>query len=401
MAWVEKHGDGFRVRYRLPDGSLYSETGFATRDQAENRAADVESDQRRDQFVDPRLARTTVGDWIHEWTAAHDVSDGTWAKYNSHLHNHILPRFADMPLGDVKRIVVKGWVKTLRRSLAESSVRDVVTLFSMIMGEAVDEELIGANPCRKLRIDVGGPPERPHASADDVDALAGRVSPENAVLITTAAYSGMRWGELAGLQWSRTNLDTGQITIDPEVGALHEIKGRLELGPPKTPASVRTVYLPAFLVDALAELRRRNPTARFVFTGTDGGLLRRSNFRRRVWLPALAGDPKLGWAPIQPGMHFHDLRHTYKTWLIEDGVPDVLQHKQMGHKYHGVPGIYSHVTRPMIDAMLAGLQARWEQFGSTIWTDHYPETTVVKIACSHSAPTDEKRPADEDRQQAV
>jgi integrase len=150
-------------------------------------------------------------------------------------------------------------------------------------------------------------------------------------------------------------------------------------------------------LEALTELRRRTPTARFVFTGTDGGLHRRSNFRRRVWLPALADDPDLGWAPIQPGMHFHDLRHTYKTWLIEDGIADVLPHKQMGHKYKGVPGIYSHVTRKMIDAMLA----RWEHFGSRIWDDHYLNASVVKIACSHTALTDRKRPADGDRQQAV
>ncbi|MFB9902854.1 hypothetical protein [Allokutzneria oryzae] len=133
--------------------------------------------------------------------------------------------------------------------------------------------MIGANPCRKLRIDVGDRPERPHASPDEVDALAVRASPENAVLIITAAYCGMRWGELAGLQWSRINLDAGEITIDPEVGALHEADGRLRLGPPKTPASVRTVYLPGFLVETLTELRHRHPTARFVFTGADGGCI--------------------------------------------------------------------------------------------------------------------------------
>lgn len=47
--------------------------------------------------------------------------------------------------------------------------------------------------------------------------------------------------------------------------------------------------------------------------------------------------------------------------MIEDGVPELLQHKRIGHKFRGVMGVYSHVTRPMIDAMLAGLQVRWEQ----------------------------------------
>ncbi len=100
-------------------------------------------------------------------------------------------------------------------------------------------------------------------------------------------------------------------------------------------------------------------------------------------------------------MHFHDLRHTFKTWLIEDGVPDVMQHRQMGHKYKGVSGIYSHITRKMIEAMLRGMQTRWEQFVSVIWDDLYPDGSVVKIGCSHAAPTDGKRPADDDRQQAV
>jgi integrase len=103
------------------------------------------------------------------------------------------------------------------------------------------------------------------------------VSPDNAVLIITAAYTGLRWGELAGLQWDHVDLRRGEIVVDPRVGALHEIGGRLELGPPKTPASVRTIHLPPFLVDLLAQLRHRRPDTEFVFTGADGGLHRGSD----------------------------------------------------------------------------------------------------------------------------
>lgn len=214
-------------------------------------------------------------------------------------------------------------------------------------------------------------PERPHASSDDVDAIAGRMAADYGLLTITAAYTGMRWGELAGLQWIRTYLDDDpRIEIDPEFGALHEIHGQLELGPPKTPASVRPIHLPRFLVDLLTDHRDRNPRARFVFTGPDEGLLRRSNFRRRVWLPALEGNEALGWAPIQPGMHFHDLRHTHKTWLIEDHVPRILQLQRLGHKRKDVDDDYSHVTRMMIEAMLAALQQRWEQYGTWTWDSH-------------------------------
>jgi hypothetical protein len=153
MAWVEKRGDGFRVRYRLVDGTVFSENGFATQDAADNRATDVESDQRRHRFTDPRLAQTTIDEWIRVWSDAHRVSETTWAKYDSHIRNHILPRWSGSALGDIQRIMVKGWVnKTLRANLGDKSVHDTLILFSMILGEAVDEGLIPSNPCRKLRI---------------------------------------------------------------------------------------------------------------------------------------------------------------------------------------------------------------------------------------------------------
>jgi hypothetical protein len=84
------------------------------------------------------------------------------------------------------------------------------------------------------------------------------------------------------------------IDVDPKFGALHEVRGRLELGPPKTPASVRTVHLPPFLADELRAHRDRNPDARFVFTGAGGGLHRRSNFRRRYGCPPWPGTSRRG-----------------------------------------------------------------------------------------------------------
>lgn len=97
-----------------------------------------------------------------------------------------------------------------------------------------------SNPCRKLRISFDDQPERPHAATDEVDALAGRMSPDNGLMVVTDAYTGLRWGEIAGSQWIRTYLDADppHIDIDPKFGALHEVRGRLELGPPKIPRPV-------------------------------------------------------------------------------------------------------------------------------------------------------------------
>ncbi|HEX6353436.1 hypothetical protein [Actinophytocola sp.] len=166
-----------------------------------------------------------------------------------------------------------------------------MSLLSTIFNEAVDEGLIGANPCRRLRINTGERDERPHASAAQIPLLVERTSFMDSVMIIAAAYTGMRWGELAGLRWSRVDLDAGVRVVDPKDGALHEVNGTMRLGPPKTKASTRTGQLPPFLVDLLTELRDAEPSARFVFTASEGGWHRRANFRRRVWLPGRGRFP--------------------------------------------------------------------------------------------------------------
>ena len=58
-------------------------------------------------------------------------------------------------------------------------------------------------------------------------------------------------------------------------------------------------------------------------------------------------------------MHFHDLRHTHKTWLIEDEIPEIAQAKRLGHRLPGIRGVYSHVTPAMQQRITHALQARW------------------------------------------
>ncbi|WP_037273662.1 N-terminal phage integrase SAM-like domain-containing protein [Kibdelosporangium aridum] len=128
MAWIEKHGGGFRVRYRLDDQTLMTENGFDTRTAAADRINELNYELRRGTWVDPRAGQTLLGDWVQTWADAHDVSPGTWAKYNCHLDNNILPKFGTTPIAEIKRITIKAWVKTLRPKLADATVADVITL---------------------------------------------------------------------------------------------------------------------------------------------------------------------------------------------------------------------------------------------------------------------------------
>jgi integrase len=361
MAWVERRGNKFRVRFRQDDGTVATDSMHDTRTAAKQRAADIGTDQRRDVFINPQDGKMLFREWVEIWQDAHEeVSAATWAKYQSHLDVHLLPRFGDVRLADISRLAVKTWAKALGRRRAPATVADVVGLLSMLMGEAVEEHRISINPCRRVLSRESSPPERPWATAAQVLALADRAVPRERVLIIAAAYTGMRWGELAGLRRPACQLDDARLIIDRDAGALHEVGGTLQLGPPKTPAAVRTVRIPPFLV-AMLRGHLDSHDHPHVFIGRDGGLLRRSNFARRMWRPAADGNPRTGVPPVITGMHFHDLRHTHKTWLIEDGVPEVAQCKRLGHRLPGVPGRYSHVTELVEQRLVDGLQRRWEQ----------------------------------------
>ncbi|WP_460675390.1 tyrosine-type recombinase/integrase [Lentzea nigeriaca] len=74
-----------------------------------------------------------------------------------------------------------------------------------------------------------------------------------------------------------------------------------------------------------------------------------------------------GEVPINQEMHFHDLRHTHETWLVEEKVPRVLRLERLGHERKDVDDDYSHVTDVMIARMLAALQHRWEIGGGWSW----------------------------------
>src|SRR3954467_2711170 len=136
---------------------------------------------------------------------------------------------------------------------------------------------------------------------EQVTRLAEAIDPQYRLLVLMAVYSGLRWGELAGLRRDRVNVLARSVHV---VEQLTEVGGKLAFGPPKTAAGRRKVTLPRFLAEALGGHMGPAGAAAgdaLVFTTADGQPLRRSNFGRRVWLPAVK-------AAELEGLRFHDLR---------------------------------------------------------------------------------------------
>lgn len=377
MAWIEQRGKtSWRVRYFTTDGTIGSISGFPTKKAAQNKADTMESEQRHGSWIDPAHGQLTLAEWVDQWLDALDVGLRTEENYRSKLRTHILPRWGTTTLADITGTKAAAWAKHLRHNgLADVTVSDTMKLFTLILADAVDDKLIPANPIRPRRRGRGRrtpTPEKIWATTEQIlhitDQTATCYGPDGAILILTAAYTGARWGELVGLQRPNLHLnptDHPRIVIDPHTGALHESNsGKLWLGPPKTPESARTIHLPAFLTPLLRTYLDTHDH-RHVFVTPDGELHRRSNFSRRALRPAADGNhhttnPHHRLQPIRTGLTFHGLRHTHKTWMIEDDIPEIAQSRRLGHKLpNKIQETYSHVTPTIEQRILHTLQQRW------------------------------------------
>lgn len=409
MAWAEQSGHrNWRVRYRRDDASIGAINGFTTKTAATQHAQSLEADQRRGTWIDPDAGKTTLREWSTDWLEALDVAITTEDYYRSHLRNHILPRWGDTALADISGIKVTAWAKQLRsRGYAPTTTAGITKLLSLLLADAAEERLIAANPVRvrrRGRQHATRTPERVWATHDEVLAIADNAArlpgagAAAALLIVTAAWTGARWGELTALQRHNTHLDTDhpRIVIDPVRGGLKESSRGVELGPPKTAESAREIILPPFLTSLLrAHLETHDHP--HVFISPEAALHRRSNFARRAVRPATDGTANrprsaVRLDPIKPGLTFHSLRHSHKTWMIADNVPEIAQSRRLGHTLDNkIQQTYSHVAVEVEARLLAGLQERWEKAVADApetpqWRAH-PATGTLGLAAVHRGGT--------------
>jgi len=108
-----------------------------------------------------------------------------------------------------------------------------------------------------------------------------------------------------------------------------------------------------------------------VFPTQRGCWLRRSDFDRRVFRPAIDGnlhlaDPPVRTYPVKPGLTFHGLRHSHKTWMIADGIPEIAQARRLGHRLDNrIVETYSHVAPEVERRLIRRLERRWNQARAT------------------------------------
>lgn len=341
MGWISKKTDkgSYIARYRDPSGRERSKS-FRTRAEAKAFLNSVENAKQRGEWSDPAGAKVKFRAYADEYVEGiTHVRPGTKLKIEGHLRNQILPVFGTMPLGAIRPTDVRAWIAALQEDgLAPGTIAGIYRTFSKILKTAVIDGLISRTPC--IGIDL--PKQTTHEEMRflepaQIEALADAIEPRYRGLVFMAAYTGMRWGELAALRVRRLNLLKGTVDVSE---SLAEINGHIHIQPTKT-GRPRTLSLPRSLSEMLGEHIGLYPSEDgFVFSSPEGKPLRR-NFYSRHYLPALVKsglDPDLYRCTNRtckqrhrPLYRFHDLRHTCAALLIAQGAHPKEIQERLGH----------------------------------------------------------------------
>jgi integrase len=342
----------WQARYPGPDGTdRPAPETFASKGDAEVWLTLKEAEILQGDWINPDDGKILLGEYARTWIEErHGLRPKTVEGYKYLLRKHIVPRLGDKPIADIKPGHIRRWRKeSLDAGTSAVTVAKTYRLLNAVLNTAVDDGAIRRNPCRIKGAGAEESPERPTLTVPQVFALSDAIEPRYRALVLLGTFASLRWGELCALRPQDIDLETRTIRGERSLTELEN--GGLEFGPPKSKAGKRIVAFPELIAPTLRwhlSCFTQPGDDGLVFTGAKGAPLRRGNFRRRVWLPAIKG------AKIPP-IHFHDLRHTGNTLTANAGANLRELMARMGHSSSRAALIYLHSTderqREIADAL--------------------------------------------------
>ena len=325
---VRQRGSLYEASYWHGGQRHVASTSFATKSDARAFLASVETDIRRGVWIDQWAGRMSVRELAQEWIASDPTKrESTTAREELTLRLHVFPVLGEQRIErvgpqDVQRLV-NGWSTTYAPRTVKRNYEVVRAMF----GYAVRNDWLARNPCRNVKLPLVDGTRRHDLTPEDVVRIASHVAVEYRPMIWIGATLGLRWSEVAGLRVGRLDLVDGKLSVVETI--VRGIGGRNVFGPPKSRAGKRTMFMPTAIVTMLSahfEQAGLTPAESdaLVFTDEDGGPLRYSNWRRRVWLAAAkeAGCEGAG---------FHDLRRLNATTLVVGGIDVKTAQVRLGH----------------------------------------------------------------------
>ncbi len=297
----------------------------------------------------------TLQEYAAVWLRTHAMvytKPRTVEYYQTMLRRHIVPTLGGLRLSELSRERVKALVADRAASgLARGTLDGIVASLRVICNHALEEGRMTQNPAARLGRFYRGLTEKEGRQVDAfterelalVLKTAERECPEQSDLISTAGLTGMRVGEVLGLQWPDIDFEGRFIEVRRTV---YWRGTGLHVSSPKS-GKGRRVAIPRLLAKQLrqrrdiltahAALEGREPSV-WAFPNRAGKPQDSVNLLKRTWYPLLA---KAGLRRLS----FHALRHTYSSLLIQRGESLAFIKQQLGHaSIQTTVDVYGHLV---------------------------------------------------------
>ena len=294
----------------------------------------------------------TTGQWMDVWfedCAKIKVRPSSHQTYRGYIDNHIKPNIGDIPLGKLsslhlqklyKKLLAGGRVERIEaksqpKGLSAKTVRNINQVISSAMDFAKDQKLISSNPTDGCALPKLEHKEMKTLPVEQLTSFL-REAKESGVfeLYYIELATGLRRGELLGLKWEDIDLAQGSLRVQRQIA---RINGEVIEAPLKTKNAYRTLPLSADAVGVLQEQRKKSGNSPYVFPSPTGGPISPDSVLHMLHrVLKRAGLSKV---------RFHDLRHTFATLALQNGVDIKTVSGMLGHYSAGFTlDTYTHVT---------------------------------------------------------
>jgi integrase len=307
-----KLGPRFDVEWRLPDRSKRRKS-FKTEREARVFEAAIVTKSVSGDVVDPRTSPITLATVYQSWlTSRLDLSPKARRGYEDIWRLRIEPRFGRWSVGKIDHQSIQKWVNEMAESgVSPRTLRWIHSVLKMSLDHAAAEgQLLGRNPAARTKFPPLRPTTHTYLTTAEVASLT-LVCGRQGDVVSLRAYTGMRFGELTGLNVEDVDLKARRIRVRRSIT---QVGGKLDEGNPKSSAGRRSIPIPERLIPILTtRLAGRGPGEPAI-TSPLGSRLGLENWKRSVkWRQAIV---KIG----RPTLRMHDLRHTYASLARRAGA---------------------------------------------------------------------------------
>ena len=299
-----------------------------------------------------KTGQYTVGQWMDVWYenyAKIKVRPSSHQTYKGYIENHIKPNIGDIPLEKLTTLDLQRLYKTLLangrvdrleskgqpKGLSPKTVRNIHQILSSALKLAQEQRIILTNPAEGCALPKVEHREMKTLPVEQLQSFL-REAKDSGVfeLYYLELATGLRRGELLGLKWEDIDLEHGDLRVRRQIA---RINGRVVEAPLKTKNAYRTLPLAEDTISILKEQKKKVGNSPWVFPSATGGPISPDSVLHMLHrVLKRAGLPQV---------RFHDLRHTFATLALQNGVDIKTVSGMLGHFSAGFTlDTYAHVT---------------------------------------------------------